>query len=218
MAKVIDHISSIRARFRGTSDDDNWTDPLIYKYMNDVRALLVKRELDKKGSLGEGIYQVICIPLEEEQFYDCSCVPTDDCLVMKSVCELPQVIKTKYRPMITIFDGNRSIIPYVDMTRLRGRAQLDTDPIYWTVINNHLVLFGAKRKVVFARAMWADPSEIEFYCDCGPEDPETPCIDYEIEDYPIEQHMVLAMEDMVIERIYPSFKVPDDINNDAKER
>lgn len=216
MAKIKDHIDTIRARIRQLGDDSMWSSPLLFKMMNDVRAVLIKQQLDKKSSVSTNNEQLICVPLEKDTFYDCSCVPADDCLIMKSTCEIPDVLSYKEKFALRVYDGGRNLIPYVHISKLKGRANLDTNSPYWTLINKRLILFGAHYKVVFVMGIWNDPSEVENFCNCGDSSTD-PCIDYSDDDYPIDPHLVSPMEDMVVRTIFPSLNIPDDIRNNANE-
>lgn len=214
MATISEHISKIRTIIKQYSDDSIFSDAVIYSYMNDARALLLKRELDKKSFTGSGSELVICARMEEDNFYDCDCVPDDECKIMKSVCEIPDVISTKSRSMIRVYDGSRRLIEYVHMSKLRGRSQSDDTSPYWTWVNNRIALFGKKYKVIFIQGIFNNPIEVEDFCDCDEED-TGPCVDLSSEDFPIEPHLARPMRNMVLEEIFTSFRIKDDETNNA---
>ena len=91
--KTSEIIGTLRTLIKAHSDDSNYTDSALYSLLIQSRSEILSRKLRKHQPLSPFNEQTICVPLEKDNFHDCSCVSVG-CDVLKSQFTIPQPIVT----------------------------------------------------------------------------------------------------------------------------
>jgi hypothetical protein len=83
------------------SDDENISERQVGFWVDNTRALLVKRELDKENYISSDLVQTIgCVELELVDASDCGCY-TVGCKILKTKKPIPKLIENSSRAMLT---------------------------------------------------------------------------------------------------------------------
>lgn len=212
---------------RGPQTDDNrFSNRLIGHFMDVARGILIKRKQDKDQILAEDNFQAICMPLELTTFHDCSCVPNQNCLILKSKYQLPKQITSKSGStlMVRLFDSTP-----IGMTSVsaQSRAEYSRIPqssnplenLRFFIFNRYLYILGStKLKGVLVFGLFEQPNNVADYniCDEQGEESSDPCYSIEADNYPIDIDLVMPMYDMVKQMIADSNKFPEDNENNAR--
>lgn len=198
------------------SDDSRFTNRLIAHALKQARNRLLKIKLDKYDFISDSNYQAICVPLEKQPYYDCSCITDNNsCDILKSVNVLPKDLVAKWGSSIEVYQLNGHSIPYISpITNVYAPYSItnsDKSRKGWFIENGHLcILNNSKLKLVVIRAIWEDPEEAFNYSSCEE------CNLSMNEQFPIDGELVFPMYQLTLELLGVAMKVPEDDRNDSK--
>lgn len=217
MATIGEHDSAIRTIIKQDSDDTKYSKPFIYHLMVSARDVLMSRKFKIFHKISSESYQTFCMPLSKSRFHDCSCVPSEGCMVMKSTCDIPGIMSGRNRDYLNIFTIEGKPIEFVSFKKLKAKSQSRLQKPYYTIFNNRLYLFNSDLEIVLAEGILRDPLELDGYCDCNSSD-LGPCYDSTSEDFPIDGDLVVPMRRMVLEDLGYSLNIKEDEINDARNK
>jgi len=222
MATVNEHIYAIQNIVeRGEkSDDANFSNALVLHYMNTARILLLKRKADKKQKFDPSDFQSFCMPLCEDTWVDCDCIPDIDCKILKSVFKLPKALVSRSGLYVTVrfLSGREIDVTSLSAMRHRQNSLTKRNKAAWFIDNNYLYIMGVPNnllKSVYVSGVFLDPTEVDEITHCPPG--EEDCTDVFEEEYPISGELVEPMYKMVINYLGTAMKFPEDHINNAKD-
>lgn len=213
MALIKEYVAQVRTLIKQYTDDSLYPTSFIYSLLNNHRSFLIKRDADRNSTNLTQNFQLVCVTLEQSDFYDCDCIPANDCKVQKSICSIPRILSVRGRDLIRVYTPNNTMIEYIPASKLKGRKYIGLNTPYWTWSGNHIVLINSQLDVVIIEAVFEDPTQLDNFCGCGDND-QAPCYDASSDDFPIDSHLVTPMIDMTVRQIYTSFNIKDDRVND----
>lgn len=94
-------VSKIRGMFKLMNTDNLINDRVIMEEVRTTNIELVVRELQKRTSWNSPnlFTSIPCIPMEEYPLYKC-CDIQSECMIAKSINQLPQIVDTKYNLVV----------------------------------------------------------------------------------------------------------------------
>jgi hypothetical protein len=185
------------------SDDTDISLDQIKFWVNNQRALWIKREMDRNRAIDDDIQQVICAELEVADASDCCDVQTG-CSILRTKEEIPNPIELHNKPAITrVGNVNKLSRPFsfVDYSRVPyvGNGKFNKDNIFTFLHNSRIYVisnspFIAPMQNIVIRGVFEDPREVANFTDC---DNGKPCYSDD-QEYPIKSWMLPQMKDMVL--------------------
>ena len=222
MATVNEHIYAIQNILNQgpKSDDFNLSNRLVLHYMNTARILLLKRKADKKQTFDPADFQSFCMPLCEDSWIDCDCIPDVGCKVLKGKFKLPKALTSRTGLYLTVrfFSGKEIDTTTLSAMRHRKNSLTKKNKPAWFMDNSYLYVIGVpmnKLKSVYLTGVFLDPTELEEITFCGAG--EEPCFDVLEDDYPLSGELIEPMYKMTLQYLSSSFRNPEDGANNASD-
>lgn len=214
------HIDFVRRSLKEISDDSYYTDEEIYKVLVDARAIVYERRIKKGKDLPSFMYQTICIPLCEDEFHDCDCVPEGyGCKILKTKYDLPHSFFNGHADLLRVSTlGGEEIAPTTEAkARYRKYKKTRRDNLYYIRINNKLAVFNSpfnRLRVITVRAVFYDPVEALQISMCDPDTKE--CQDITQIGFGTLASDNLDIYNLAIQTLTVSKQLPDDRSNNAE--
>ena len=200
------------------SDDENISERQVGFWVNNTRALLVKRELDKENYVSPDLVQTIgCVEVELVDASECGCFEVG-CKILRSKKPIPKLLENSSRTMLTrvgpiqIGSAPYALIPYeraqwVSSARYQvvPKAFLHNGFIY--IIPNNPKL--NTMKVIAISGIFENPEDLEGFNKCE-DGTGGPC--YSDDDiYPITNWMIEPLKDMIFKNnLRIEYQTPSD--------
>jgi len=226
MATLLEHVYAIQHLLnKGVpSDDTRVRSRLVEHYLKTTRSRLIKQKLDRQRYISKTNYQSICVPLEVDDYHDCTCIADEfDCKVLKSTCKIPKEIVGAMGSSMSIRFVDGTVLPTGTPTRHKyaslSLSQADATEPFWFMENQKLIIFNKlDLPVVMVRAIWEDPVKLEGFCNCSADGTLTndPCYDQREDEFPIDSDLVDPMYRLTMEFLTQMFRFPEDNENNAK--
>lgn len=216
---VESHVDYVRRMIRETSDDSYFTNEEIYKTLIDARALVLSRKFKKGKTVPDYFYMTICVPLCEDVYHDCDCVPEElGCKVLKTKYEIPKVFYNETRELSRVATLNgEEIAPSTDAKRrYRSYKKTRLDALYYTRTNNKLAIFNSPQnrlRAITIKAIFEDPIAASTISLCDPSGQG--CIDIESIGFSTETSDNLDIYNIVLQMLNVVKQAPEDRSNDA---
>lgn len=217
------HIDNIRMMIRQTSDDSEFTDLFLYKQLVDSRALVLTHELNKGRYVSEFNLQTFCMPFEPSTYHDCSCVSNSKCLVLKSQYELPYVLHTEYKSILTVSDLSGIKITdrgSIALSRLYQHTKTMGNQPFYDVVNSRVVVVNENlgKKVFLLEGLFYDPvslskikvTNVDGTCQ------DSSCYVLATSRFPMDPELNETVYKMVLAKLGIPMQVPEDRRNDGK--
>ncbi len=195
-------------------DDDRITDRQIAFLCDAVRSTLLRQQYDKGQSISENhIGYIKCLAVEPVDTAFNSSMPSD-CMIYRTVLDIPQPIESKQKDLITTVQPNEimsrnfdfvpySRIPYVDFTRFKSTIS--------TRFQNKIYLINASyTEQITVGGVWDKPNDLSNYSDCS----GTTCYTWD-SPYPISSHLIDPMIKIMVDQLTLTLKVPVDSTNNS---
>lgn len=219
--KIGELISLVRTTIKQQSDDSKYTDLYIYGLIKSIRAFLIHRDINSNKNISIFNWQTICIKLEKTQFINCDCVPVG-CEVLMSTVEIPSVITANKRDLLKVHTFNNIIIPYVGIDRQISNKYSDfmrLHPGYYIQDNKLIIWNDLNLRAIQVSGVFDDPAELSSYKICNQDGAEFDACSFDpnTQDFPLEERLIPALLDAVIQYLLGSIQVPDDKINNAQE-
>ena len=104
-------ISIIRSLINKTSDDNTYTDELLYELLSKARAEILDKEYNKFEFKSNFDRHSICVPMCVATSHDCDCVPVG-CTVLKSKFKIPRSLTQRVRDSMEVYTlGEKRLLP-----------------------------------------------------------------------------------------------------------
>jgi hypothetical protein len=214
MATQRELIYSVKNILRGgqITDDDAITDRQVAFLIDGARAVLLRQQYNKGQNISDNNIQAItCLEMTQVDSAFMSDFPSG-CIVQKSVRQLPKMIESKGKDLLTGITGPNlgaftyeyipyARLPYASFTRFKRPLA--------SLFNGHLYLINAPFTYnVTVTAVFEQPNEIAEYDSCT----GTPCFDWDSQ-YPMSSHLIDPVIKMVVEELSLTIRVFADRTN-----
>ena len=157
------------------SDDENISERQVGFWIDNTRALLLKRELDKDNYISSDLVQTLgCVPIELVDASECGCV-TVGCKILRTVDRIPNLIEGATKTYLTrvgpiqIGSAPFSLIPY-------ERAQWEADSRYKVTTkvflhNGYIYIIPPDNKLnlmkyISISGIFENPEDVANFVDC----------------------------------------------------
>lgn len=214
-------IYSLREVSRELSDDSRYTDDLIVDWINNQRAYIVRKELEKYGSvIDENVTQPLgCVPVSIADTGEC-CSGSSDCSVLRTeIIPLPvKMINTVLITHVGTTDKLKPPFSFVDYDRAIwcGNGAFNKNIIFAFYYNNKVYikthpdnLYGQGLQKISVRGVFQDPRKAFDFAHCNGDD----CWTYDSE-YPINNDTVELLKDNILKGRF-LLNIKEDKANDA---
>ena len=208
------------------SDDTRLSQRHIYNKLLTTRAKLISEQAKKKQRVSQWNYQVIsCIELIKVPTHECPCLPPIGCDMLRSKYKLPKPLSGLSGSLIqtvTTIDRGKKLneVSINAVKSLTGNKYTSKNINYF--IEQGYLYITTPSKIEFVRliGLFEDPikaKQFEGFCkenciDC------VECIDYQQEEFPIDNDMIDALIELTIQELVILFsQAKQDINNNSAE-
>lgn len=215
---INEHVSLLRNIIKAHSDDSDYTDQFLYELLRQARAKILSQRVTKAKKVSNTNWQRICMPLELDTFYDCSCVPSDDCKVLKSRYKIPTYIRNLIRVTTLGGDNISESLSLSDVKR-RQYSKILKNKKTWLISGGYLYIFNDNMlKTVLVEAVFEDPSSLAEIDNCDSDGTSTgvACFNMDTSDFPIDDHLAADTRSLIYPELEISLKVQEDEVNDAR--
>jgi hypothetical protein len=200
------------------SDDENISERQVSFWIDNTRALLVKREADKENFTSPDLIQTLpCVGVELVDASECNCFPVG-CKILRTTKPLPKLLESSSKTLLTrvgpiqIGSAPFALIPY-------ARAQWIEDSRYHVVPkafihNNYLYIIPHNdllktMKVITLSGIFEYPEDLAGYSVC--EDGSGGACYTNDDTYPISNWMVEPLKDMIFKNnLRVEYQTPSD--------
>lgn len=206
-----------------TSDDSFFNEDHTIFLLKKYRSFLIKKELDKQrtSDISEFEYQQICLDLEKVPAIDGSACTGG--YYLRSKVKIPKIMEGT-QPTVYPFDFYQGIhISYVSRDKMRyiGTNKFLQNILYVSLGPDlHLYLKSSNPQFLYLKklrlnAIFEDFDDAsELLCDDGG---ETRACDVLDEEFPIREHLVPTLVELVVKELTGALYKPTDTKNDAAD-
>ena len=206
---IAQHIAKLRMRLVVYGDDQIFTDEGLYYLLNDARNVILSRRLRDHLHVSDFSYNAFCVNLERTTFHDCDCLPNSDCLVLKSVQELPEPISNRYGMAMMVLTPKGKRLSYINISQLgdlKHTRHKKNVPL-WSILDRKLIIFNnLNYKTLIINSIVSDVSELVNFESCDNENNNT-CFNPEQDEYPVDSDLIEDMYRIVIDSLKPALSV-----------
>lgn len=199
----------------GNSDDVKVSNEQILYWINEVRSMLIAQALGKRDNISDAWVQTIgCLEMELVDKSECCDVETN-CMVLKSVQQIPRTVETDTANMIVgVYTIEGELIDEVSnqSSRYSKYNKFTKSKTGWYISNDYLyIINNTLLSMVSIAGIWEDPSDLEEFATCE----GTPCWSTDSE-YPISLRMAGVITDIVVKtKAQTMMQFPEDVSNNA---
>lgn len=218
LKQIIYNIQNL-AKAGGIVDDNRLSNRQVGFWVNYYRALLIRRDLDKKATtFSDNIIQDLgCVELEQVDSAEC-CVAPIGCYILKSKLALPKPLELSEMDAITFVGSLDSTRGYELSSSVRSnwdqynRYTSKTPKAYFTGGHIYVTIDEAIR-FIRVLGLFEDPTEASrfHHCDgdaCYTEDSE----------YPISAWMIAPITEMILQKeLNITISTSSDTTNNAQD-
>ena len=206
-----------------TSDDSFFNEDHTIFLLKKYRSFLIKKELDRQrtSDISEFEYQQICLDLEKVPAIDGSACTGG--YYLRSKVKIPKIMEGT-QPTVYPFDFYQGIhISYVPRDKMRyiGTNKFLQNILYVSLGPDlHLYLKSSNPQFLYLRklrmnAIFEDFDDAsELLCDGGGESKACDVLD---EEFPIREHLVPTLVELVVKELTGALYKPVDSKNDASD-
>lgn len=209
------------------SDDSRLMNRHIYNKLLTVRARLISQEAKKKQKISQWNYQIIpCVELIKVPEHECPCVPLAGCEILRSRYKLPKPLSGLSGTLIqsvTSIDRSKKIneISINAISSQKGNKYA-FKTINYFIENGYLYISTPKSAIGVVRVvgLFEDPIEVKKYKSYCEECKECEnCVDYQEEDFPIDNDLVDSMVELTLNELVILFgqSIQDNRNNTSDD-
>ena len=207
------------------SDDTTLDRRLIETIINEERALMIRREINKNRSIDDNLIQDLgCVEMElaSPTSKECCDVPPG-CKILRSVKQIPNAIEVNQDKLITrIAPQDLTLKAFhfleLDAVPYFGNGRFNRNQIAAFLRNNYLFLISRREidkliGVITVHGVWENPKEAARFTDCD----DKPCWTPESK-YPLNTWMWAdPIKARVLEKLRSRLALPRDESNNAQD-
>ena len=214
------------------SDDSRLSKRHVYSKILTARSRLILQKLNKRQAISQWNYQTIdCIELIKAEPYECPCLPSVGCTILRSKFPLPT-------PLTGMLDGHalqsvtslEGSVIYSETTwqnkKYKKGSKYTADKPDYYIRNGYIYLTTKKGPKSFSvTGLFEDPLEVEAYdticgnIPCGKNVPSEECPDCVSpldKDLPIDKSMVETLIELATQELIITFSQgKEDISNNS---
>lgn len=220
--EIIERVQSLYSK-GAPSDDTRLSNRHIYSKLRSAKALIVKRELDKKRKISDFNFDYLeCVPMEKAQPHECPCAPPAGHCIYKSTCKIPDTVTYRHGAFIqsvTSVDGSTSFNKTTWEWKQYRSFNRYTSPEADYFIKNNYIYVTRKAilplKGITLKGIFTD----DFICDVCECDDSVDCTSMMDKEFNIEPDLIdVVVELTVQELLKPFLEVKQDKENDSADR
>ncbi len=201
------------------SDDNQISLDLIRFKVINVRAQLIRQEVDKNYSISQSIVQTLpCVPFIQVDESMCPCDVPSDCVILRSENRLPRFIEARQRDLVTKVSGpglKSSGYPVISYQRVPytglNKETKDTPKSFFHDLYLYLINPPVLIQKGTVQGVAEDPRDFANYANCQ----GTPCWNDNSE-FPISAHMVPVLKELVLKDLGMLMNTPQDTKADER--
>lgn len=207
-------LDTVRGGLQG--DDEAISEDLVGFWVDNVRAKLIKENLDKGRTLSQNAVQSLgCVEVSQVDASVCCDLKTD-CTVLRTDTQIPAPIEISSRDLVTrigpVGIGDR---PY-NIIEFERVPWVDTDKfVYAFLRDRHVYIIGPDImdiEKINIQGVFANPVDVGSYQTCAGD----PCYTDDTT-YPISEYMVPTLEAIILQNYFKIAAVsPNDQTGNAK--
>lgn len=203
------------------SDDNRFTNRLVYHFLKVARAKLIKEKADRASAIADDNYQSLCMPLIKTTFHDCDCIPNSECLILRSKYKIPKQLVPYMGSTLQVyyFDGRSIGRVSVPAASHISHSRITGNPVTFFYYNGYIYITGTLTlKAIMVYGVFEDVDNLETYttCDDTGTETSTPCYNSDEDTFPIDGDLVLALYKIVIDILNIGKQMPEDNENNAR--
>jgi hypothetical protein len=187
-------------------------------WVHQYRSRLIRQSIDKSNIVpDQWIQEINCMELETVDKASCDCVVSSDCMVQRTILEVPKFIATGSTDGL-IFVGTITGKPYQITTPTRSyyskyKKWSGSDRMAY-IRNNHIyVTHAIELQYISIAGIFEDPVALASYTDCS----GSTCFDINTFEYPISTDMIPIIKEMIFKNeLGIMLQMPSDKNNDER--
>ena len=216
---TFDTLSTIKGSTRFSDDSDHTIEHIEFIICN-IRAFLIRQDLNKGRSLSDNIIQTLpCIDVQQIDVSECPCSINTDCTIMRTTLQIPKPIELHQKDLITRVAGadvlgkGLSIIPYSRVsTAGLNRQTANSTKVF--LHNRYLYFINPPnlRKISVSLVL-EDPRDASTFNTCS----GAICYSNESE-FPISAHMIPTLKELVLKDLKIEIQVPQDNRGDEANK
>jgi len=203
-------VSTVRTLINDYSRTQSYTDYYLYSLFIQKRSVLMTRRLKKNETINIQNYSTYCYPLTLVNANTCNTIVPLDCELRRTVVKLPTYITGKNGSMFDVRNLENikisQMMPYE--ANIIQYNDIKKKSFHYFIDNNYLYICGNKDiEVVKIAGLVEDPTKIDTSI--------TQCNNIFDLDIPIDLETLDVVNQMIIEAVAVSEKLPDDMTNDT---
>lgn len=223
MATINEHISTLRLLLNQQPDDTRYKDQFLYQRLNSARMLLLRRRIINNKRLSRFNYIPLCVKLERVSFFDCSCISSTDCLVLKSTKKIPTVLSSRFKDLFNVYTmaGKQIGATTLDRFKTLKYSETRSNKPSVAIIDGYLYVFNNLfLKALVIEGIWEDPTELVDFniCDIHGNTTTETCFDIRESEFPIDGDLHEDMYRIALDSIIQASNIPEDKINDQEEQ
>ena len=165
---VGEELSTLRNLLKEVTDDSKYSNSLLFGILSRARGLVASAT----PKMPRWNYHRFCIELEVGKDHDCGCIEAG-CEVMRSKYPIPRPLMVDYRNFFQVMDLAGRYIGHGEQGEkfTNQYDQVKKDKPFYSIYNQHLLVWNSKRTAVMANAIWEDITQwldIQYCTDTTP--------------------------------------------------
>ena len=184
------------------SDDEAINLRLVRWWVHNVRAMLIRQDIDKGRSISNNILQELaCIDVAVVEAHTCPCPVTWDCTIVRTVRKIPKPIETAQKDLIIkVSPIGVTSRPFTIINQFRATwagnnrfSRLSPKAFYR---DGYIWIINAPQgiKKITIQGVFENPEELAGYVNCSAQ----PCFTLD-DSYPVSNWMIPAIEKIIKE-------------------
>ena len=231
---IKDVISRIKSLYNkgAASDDSRLSNRHVYSKIRSVRALLLKRQLEKKSTkVSPWNTQVIsCLQMIPVDPSSCDCVVSDGCKLLRSKCKIPVPLNVDFGygavvENVSTIDGSVIFSPttWAKKKYKSGNKYTASQSDYFIRENYIYITHNTLLERISLSGIFEDPYLIDVFnangdCTCqGSDDPVVdPCVNPMYSEIAVDEWLIEPLIELSMKELIQIFSaMPEDKDNDA---
>lgn len=216
---TFDILSTIKGSSRFSDDSTHTIEHIEFMICN-IRAFLIRQDLNKGRSLSDNIIQVLpCVDVTQIDVSECPCSVSTDCTILRTTLQLPKSLELHQKDLITRVAGadvlgkGFSIIPY-SRASTAGLNRQTSNSTKVFLHNRYLYLINPPNlKKISVSIVAEDPRDAGVFSTCS----GIACYTNNSE-FPISAHMIPTLKELVLKDLKIEIQVPQDTKGDEANK
>ena len=226
MSTIAEHVGFLRSLIANHSDDDKFTDEVIYQAFNNAANELQIRKYRRWEHISDWNYRRYCLAVEVGKSHNCDCVPVG-CDVLKTTYRIPRPLTSRNRDMIRVYDlQSRELFRVTENEQISNQFdEVKKGQVTYSLIDQKIVIWNAidpvtgrpKYKAIEVQMIPEDETDWDGLTLCDEEGNDTgiSCFDIESSEYTLDSELVRPAYEIALQMLGIAVQIPQDNTNDA---